>query len=412
MKLTYADYATLQQLTYAITYKVKHRCSAISLFIVALLPSQTMFLAVILLAVVGVVLYVKWAQTYWQRKGVPTGDFDFFFGHIKNVITKKQSLGESMLRYYKEMKKLNAKHAGRYFFLSSSYIPLDPMIVKQIMLKDFNHFNTRGTYHHPNDVLTMNLFNLDGNAKWKDLRAKLTPTFTSGKMKVMFETLADKTKGLEKLVQQYSVSHKPFAIKEVSEKFTTDIIGSCAFGLECNSLEEDTNEFSMYGKKSIKPNILHHIASVILPWSLLGFLDINSIQNDVTEFFSKVVKDTIRYRESNVVTKKDFMDLLLKIKNEQGLSENDIIAQCFIFFLGGFETSSTTMTFAMLELAQNQDIQEKLRKEIKKVLTKHEGKISYEAVMEMRYLEQVINGTYSSPKTFLNNLTIFRLQRL
>lgn len=363
-----------------------------------------MFLAVLLLVVVGFLLYVKWAQTYWQRKGVPTGDFDFFFGHIKNVVTKKLSLGESMLRYYQELKKLNTKHGGRYFFVSRSYVPLDPVIVKQIMLKDFDHFNTRGIYHHPNDVLTINLFNLDGDAKWKDLRTKLTPTFTSGKMKVMFETLLDKTNGLEKLVQQYSASHKPFAIKEVLEKFTTDIIGSCAFGLECNTLEEETNEFSMYGQKSLKPNILHHLATAFFPWPLIGFIGMKLIQNDITDFFSNIVKDTIRYRETNVVTRKDFMDLLLKLKNEQGMSENDIIAQCFIFFIGGFETSSTTMTFAMLELAQNQEIQEKLRKEIKKVLTKHEGKISYEAVMEMRYLEQVINGSYSLSKICSHNL--------
>lgn len=353
-----------------------------------------MFLTVLLLVVVGFVLYVKWAQTYWQRKGVPTGDFDFFFGHVKNVLTKKLSIGESMLRHYQELKKLSTKHGGRYFFVSATYVPLDPVLVKQIMLKDFDHFNTRGMYHQQNDVLTMNLFNLDGSAKWKDLRTKLTPTFTSGKMKVMFETLLDKTNGLEKLVQQYSASQKPFVIKEVLEKFTTDIIGSCAFGLECNTLEEETNEFSMYGQKSLKPNILHHIASGFLPWSLMGFLGMKLTQNDITDFFSNIVKDTIRYRETNVVTRKDFMDLLLKLKNEQGLSENDIIAQCFIFFIGGFETSSTTMTFAMLELAQNQQIQEKLRKEIKKVLSKHEGKISYEAVMEMRYLEQVINGSY------------------
>lgn len=354
-----------------------------------------MFLAVILLLVVGFLLYVKWVQSYWQRKGVPTGDFDFFFGHFKKVFTKKISFGESVLKHYKEMKNLNAKHAGRYFFVLPSYMPLDPMIVKQIMLKDFDHFNTRGFYHHPDDVLTMNLFNLDGGEKWKDLRAKLTPTFTSGKMKMMFETLVDKTTGLEKLVQQHTASQKPFAIKEVLEKFTTDIIGSCAFGLECNSLEEDTNEFSKNGQKALAPNMLHLIASAFLPWSLMGFLGTKLTQQDVTDFFTNVVKDTIRYRETNVVTSKDFMDLLLKIKNERGLTENDIIAQCFIFYIGGFETSSTTMTFAMLELSQNQDIQEKLRQEIKKVLTKHEGKISYEAVMEMRYLEQVINGTFT-----------------
>ena len=71
-----------------------------------------------------------------------------------------------------------------------------------------------------------------------------------------------------------------------------------------------------------------------------------------------------------------------------------IAAQAFVFFLAGFETSSTTMTFCLYELACNPDIQTRLREEIDAVLSKYDGKITYEAINEIDYLDKVINGEY------------------
>jgi cytochrome P450 family 6 len=71
---------------------------------------------------------------------------------------------------------------------------------------------------------------------------------------------------------------------------------------------------------------------------------------------------------------------------------NVISAQAFVFFLAGFETSSTTMTFCLYELALNPDIQDRLRAETDTVLQKHGEKITYESIFEMEYLDKVVNG--------------------
>ena len=74
------------------------------------------------------------------------------------------------------------------------------------------------------------------------------------------------------------------------------------------------------------------------------------------------------------------------------MSMNCLAAQAFVFFLAGFETSSTTMTFCLYELALNPDIQEVLRNEIDTVLKKQSDNISYEAIQEMTYLDKVVAG--------------------
>lgn len=56
------------------------------------------------------------------------------------------------------------------------------------------------------------------------------------------------------------------------------------------------------------------------------------------------------------------------------------MAQAAIFFTGGFETSSSAMSFTLYELAKNPDIQNRVRKEIFDTINKNEGKLTYEMV--------------------------------
>jgi cytochrome P450 family 6 len=57
-----------------------------------------------------------------------------------------------------------------------------------------------------------------------------------------------------------------------------------------------------------------------------------------------------------------------------------------------FETSSTAMCYSLFELSQNQDIQDKARDSVRKVLAKYDGHFTYEAMMEMDYIENCISG--------------------
>ena len=57
-----------------------------------------------------------------------------------------------------------------------------------------------------------------------------------------------------------------------------------------------------------------------------------------------------------------------------------------------FETSSTTMVFCIHLLSHSQTIQHEARESIKKILIKYNGQFCYEAIMEMTFLGQIIEG--------------------
>lgn len=50
------------------------------------------------------------------------------------------------------------------------------------------------------------------------------------------------------------------------------------------------------------------------------------------------------------------------------------------------------MTFAMFEMSMNLEVQEKARKEVLEVLDKYEGKMTYEAINQLHYLDMVVLG--------------------
>lgn len=90
------------------------------------------------------------------------------------------------------------------------------------------------------------------------------------------------------------------------------------------------------------------------------------------------------------------------------ITESLMAAQAFVFFAAGFETSSTAISFALQELAHNPEIQERLIDEISDTLRDNDGKLSYEAVNEMKYLDMVIQGKLDKTNLLRHCLIILR----
>jgi cytochrome P450 family 6 len=356
--------------------------------------------------------WLNWTHTYWQRKGLINPPVKFFFGNGKPVFTQQVSFGDFIKDVYNYLRNHNKPHGGFYLFSMPTYIPVDPEIVKAVMQNDFNHFVDRGVYcNEEADPLSAHLFSLEGT-KWRNLRIKLTPTFTSGKMKMMFDTLVKC--GDQLTLEMDKTVGDSINIKDILARFTTDIIGNCAFGIDCNSLQNPDSEFTRYLKLFFTSGFWENMVGLftfVAP-NISKKINLKIVNPILSTFFMKVIKDTVEYREKNNIHRKDFMHLLLQLKNrgklvddgsilndkdnkgeDTALTMNELAAQAFVFFLAGFETSSTTMTFCLFELASNPDIQEKLRQEVNDILDKYDNKLTYDGVMEMHYMEKVINET-------------------
>lgn len=347
--------------------------------------------------------YYKRCYSYWSDRSVPFVEPVFPVGSINRT----EFFGLQFAKFYAEVKNGKWPLLGMYFVLKPAALITDLKLTQKVLVTDFNHFQDRGHYYNAkDDPLSANLVNLEMH-KWKPLRQKLTPTFSSGRMKHMFPTIIDVGHRFIDCLSNDMKHTNEFDMRDWLGRFLTDVIGTCAFGIEANSLANPDTAFREMGKKFFdQPKISFFSRAITGSYkNLARFLKIKIIHPDVTEFFMNIVEQTIDHREKNNIRRRDFMDMMIQLKNRGSLKEdvhdpagrltvNEIAGSAFIFYLGGFGMSSTTLTYTFYELAQphNRHIQDRVRDEVNNALEKYDGELTYESLSEMRYSEQVING--------------------
>lgn len=179
--------------------------------------------------------YVKHLFSYWERMGIPTVKPLIPFGNFKGL-GRQYFQGEITQKLYNEMKGSGRLFCGVYMFHVPVALALDLEFVKNVLIKDFQYFQDRGIYYNEkDDPLSAHLFSIEGQ-KWRTLRSKLTVTFTSGKMKFMYPTIIATANEFKNTLDHILLNKESLDVemKDLLARFTTDVIGECAFGIECN----------------------------------------------------------------------------------------------------------------------------------------------------------------------------------
>lgn len=192
-------------------------------------------LVLFLILITCIYLFLEHKFNFWLRHGIPhLKPHSWLVGNLRGVGSR--NVAEYLGCVYHEMQKFGLdKISGFYFFTEPALLATDPEHIRLVLSRDFEYFHDRGVFvNEKDDPLSAHLFSLEG-AKWKRLRKKFSPTFTSGKMKNMFEIVLKVAKELNCVLNDelQVYGKKEMEIRDICSRFTIDIIGSCAFGIEC-----------------------------------------------------------------------------------------------------------------------------------------------------------------------------------
>ncbi|KAB0794241.1 hypothetical protein PPYR_13861 [Photinus pyralis] len=381
-----------------------------------------MFLPLLVCFFVLLIYYTLFKPlTYWKDRNVPHIKPWPVLGNALPMLTGKHSITEFIEMIYHQFP--NERYVGIFSFRNPQLMIKDLNLVKRIGVKDFDYFTNRTVQ------ITEKVEPLFGRAlislldqKWRDMRATLSPTFTSSKMRFMFNLVSDcAVQFVDHFLDEDDGDVIEVDTKDVSTRFTNDAIATAAFGIHLNSLEDKTNDFFLMGKDL--NNVTTWRALKLLGYSifpaLMRLLKVPLLPGKYLGFFTNIVKGNIREREEKGLVRPDLIHILLERRQGKGtdedvvppkefaisnevavesrriveLTDEDIVAQALMFFFAGFETTSTLICFMCHELAANPDVQQRLQEEINDVLKRCDGKVTYEALLSMKYLDMVVSET-------------------
>jgi len=290
-------------------------------------------------------------------------------------------------------------------------------------VKDFDSFVDRRVINvgKTDPLFAKMLINAKGQP-WKDLRSTLSPTFTTGKIRRMYSIFNDSSDKLSDFLKtKIQNGNTELELRDAMSRYTMDVISSSAFGLNSQSFSHVESDFAKFARKFQNQfsgiRGLKFLASFLFP-KLLPRLGISLMDQDASQFFSQVIRKTVKHRETTGEKREDFLQLLMESRNpvaesaspeelstfekeaqlqsshsKMQLTEELILAQSLLFFLAGFDTVETMLLMAAYELALNPDVQEKLYEELRAASEANNGELNYDLIMRLDYLDQVASET-------------------
>ncbi|GMR40980.1 hypothetical protein PMAYCL1PPCAC_11175, partial [Pristionchus mayeri] len=280
-------------------------------------------------------------------------------------------------------------------------------MLNEILVKQFDNFQSRIPFplQRTDEGPKTHIIEASG-AKWKRLRSLGTFGFTNKAMKQMRETVEESSllvvKHLEANMDKGEVN-----MLEYFQEYTMDII--CKVALGKKDVEMFNNKYLQICKDVFTSPINYYLniipsAFPIIQKPLFYFIEFAGTHlripfieliTDLEKSVAERKKQREAGQESNSA---DFIDLFLDAEidgDENGdatgsrrLVFDEVVSQCTMMLLAGFETTSNSLSYLSHFLANYPNVQEKMREEIDRECPGES--VEYESLVNLKYTEAVI----------------------
>ncbi|XP_057467580.1 cytochrome P450 CYP72A616-like [Actinidia eriantha] len=280
-----------------------------------------------------------------------------------------------------------------WFGTTPRLIIQDPELMKEVLSNKLGHFGGPPV-NQLILILTRGLTTLEGE-KWAQHRRIINPAFHLEKLKGMIPDFATSC-GL--LIEKWTKSIVQTGTCETDvwlefQDLTGDIISRTAFG---SNFEEGKKILQL--QKELQVLVIEAMQTLYIP----GFRFIptkkNRTRKSLDRRITSMLKTLIQRKESEITSGKskgdDLLGILLQSNKEEknslnkGMTIEEVIEECKLFYLAGHETTSNMLTWTMIVLAMHQNWQHKARQEVMQVCG--ETSPDFEAISHLKIMTMIL----------------------
>ncbi|XP_058496285.1 cytochrome P450 3A30-like isoform X1 [Solea solea] len=348
----------------------------------------------LLVALVTLILvYANWPYGTFKRMGVPGPKPILFMGTMMGY--KK-----GLVQFDEECFKKYGKTWGLYDGRKPVLCITDPAMIKTILVKHCYTLFTNRRNLYLNGAL-YDAVSIAEDEQWKKIRGVLSPFFTSGRLKEMFDIIKRNSANLITNMQKAADKDEPLDLKELFGPYSMDTVTSTAFSVDIDSLNNPSDPFVANIKKMLKFDLFSPLFLTLIFFPFMGpifqKMELGFFPSSVTAFFDNVLQKIKNDRETGKQANRvDFLQLMMDsqknstVEKNKGLTDHEILSQAMILIFAGYETTSSALTFLAYNLARNPHVMKKLQEEIDSTFP-NKAPVEYQALMQMEYLDSVIN---------------------
>lgn len=307
----------------------------------------------------------------------------------------KKSLQSCMWDIYKDYKE--HKLIGIYSFYSPVLVVTDPDVLRQITVRDFNNFGGGAMEVDMNvdPMMGINPFSTPDLETWKERRGFHVSLLTPSKLKPLPDMMVIIGRNMIDFIKHSN--DRAVKVKEISDFLAIDAVASYSYGYEPTAFTDPENAFRKYSRETLfTPESLFAINSAFLFPKVAKLLSYRTVSKDSENFFVSTCKRMLNFREKNPSNRKDFFEHMAKYNKkllEEGKEECtdiEIAGHCVTVYLDSFFTTSSGLSYFILELSEHPDIQEKLREEIYSAGREME-EFDYDKVNSLAFLQMALS---------------------